>query len=191
MAPVLSCLLLVCVTGFVVAAPAAEIAVQVTRDGEVFQVDASASIESGVEGGVARTWRVLTDYGRFAEFIPDLHSSRVVSRDGQQVVVEQKGEARVLFFSFPIDVRIAITEHPHERLVSHAVGGNFRELRSAYSLEAGQGRVLLRYTGRMVPDFFVPPLIGTLALRHNVETSFRALVAEIERQHRKPVTGER
>ena len=160
---------------------------QVTRDGEVFQVDASADIE----GNVARTWRVLTDYGRFAEFIPDLRSSRVVSRDGQQVVVEQKGEARVLFFSFPIDVRLAITEYPNERLVSRAVAGNFREMRGAYSLEAGQGRILLRYAGRMVPDFFVPPLIGTLALRQNVEASFRALVAEIERQHQKPVTSER
>jgi len=187
MPPAASCLLLVCVTGFAAAVPAAEVAVQVTRDGEVFQVDASADIE----GNVARTWRVLTDYGRFAEFIPDLHSSRVVSRDGQQVVVEQKGEARVLFFSFPIDVRLAITEYPNERLVSRAVAGNFREMRGAYSLEAGQGRILLRYAGRMVPDFFVPPLIGTLALRQNVEASFRALVAEIERQHQKPVTSER
>lgn len=187
MLPVASCLVLVCATGFAAAVTAAEVAVQVTRDGEVFQVDASADIE----GNVARTWRVLTDYGRFAEFIPDLHSSRVVSRDGQQVVVEQKGEARVLFFSFPIDVRLAITEHPNGRLVSRAVAGNFREMRGAYSLEAGQGRVLLRYAGRMVPDFFVPPLIGTLALRQNVETSFRALVAEIERQQQKPVTGER
>ena len=59
-------------------------------------------------------------------------------------------------------------------------------MHSAYSLEAGQGRVVLRYTGRMVPDFFVPPLIGTLALRHNVESSFRALVEEIERRHAQP-----
>jgi hypothetical protein len=55
-----------------------------------------------------------------------------------------------------------------------------------YTLEAGQGRVLLRYTGRMVPDFYVPPLIGTLVLRHSVETSFRALVDEIERRQALP-----
>lgn len=182
MSRVASRLLLVCVTGLATVASAAEVAVQVTRNGEVFQVDASASIESSVEGGVARAWRVLTDYGRLAEFIPDLHSSRVVSRNGRQVVVEQKGEARVLFFSFPIDVRLAITEYPNERLVSRAVAGNFREMHGAYSLEAGQGRVLLRYAGRMAPDFFVPPLIGTLALRRNVEASFRALVEEVERQ---------
>ena len=160
-------------------AQAAEVAVHVTRNGEVFHVDASAEFD----GAVARTWQVLTDYGRLAEFVPDVQTSRVISRDGNQAVVQQKGEARVLFFSFPIDMRLAVTEHPYELVVSRAVAGNFREMRGAYSLEAGQGRVVLRYTGRMVPDFFVPPLIGTLALRHNVESSFRALVEEIERRH--------
>lgn len=163
-------------------AHAAEVAVHVSRSGDVFQVDASAEFD----GTVARTWQVLTDYGRLAEFVPDLQTSRVVSRDGNQAVVEQKGEARVLFFSYPIDVRLAVTEYPHERVVSRAVSGNFREMQGAYSLEAGQGRLVLRYKGRMVPDFFIPPLIGTLALRHNVEASFRALVEEIVRQQGQP-----
>jgi ribosome-associated toxin RatA of RatAB toxin-antitoxin module len=166
-------------------AAGAEIAVNVTRSGGTFQVDASAEFR----GTVARTWQVLTDYGRLAEFIPDMQSSRVVSRGGNQAVVEQKGEARVLFFSFPIDVRLAVTETPYEKISSRLVSGNFREMRGTYSLEAGQGRLLLRYTGQLAPDFFVPPLIGTLALRHNVEASFRALVEEIERRN-KPVAGD-
>ena len=64
--------------------------------------------------------------------------------------------------------------------------GNFREMRGTYSLEAGQGRVMVRYAGRLVPDFFVPPVVGTLALRRNVEATFRALVGEMERQPQKP-----
>lgn len=182
MPPAVLRLLFACVAGFAAAAPAAEVAVHVTRNGEAFHVDASAEFD----GTIARTWQVLTDYGRLAEFIPDVQTSRVVSREGNQVQVEQKGEARFLFVSFPIDVRLAITEHPYERIVSRAVAGNFREMRNAYMLETGQGRVLLRYSGRMVPDFYVPPLIGTLVLRHNVETSFHALVDEIERRQAQP-----
>ena len=170
-----------------VSAPAecADVAVNVTRNGNVFQIEASAEFA----GTVARTWKVLTDYDRLAEFVPDMETSRVMSRNGNEAVVEQKGKARVLFFSFPVDLRLAVVERPYERVVSRAVAGNFREMRGTYSLETGQGRILLRYTGRMVPDFFVPPLIGTLALKHNVETSFRALVDEIERRN-KPVTGD-
>lgn len=168
-------------------AAGAEIAVDVARHGEAFEVEASAEFP----GTVARTWRVLTDYGRLAEFVPDMRTSRVVSRSGNQAVVEQKGEARALFFRYPIDVRLAVTEYPYERVSSRAVAGNFRELRGIYSLEAGQGRILLRYTGHMVPDFFVPPLIGTLAWKRNVEASFRALVGEIERHQGEPSEPEK
>ena len=163
-------------------ARAAEITVNITRDGDALHVDARADFE----GTVSRAWQVLTDYERFAEFVPDIQSSRVVSRDGNRVQVEQKGEARLLFFSFPIDVRLAITEQPNARIVSRSVGGNFREMQGVYMLEAEQGRVSLRYTGRMVPDFYVPPLIGTLVLRRNVENTFRALVDEIERWPEQP-----
>ncbi len=169
-----------------VPAQAAEVTVRATRNGDALEVVAVAEFD----GDIARTWQVLTDYGRIAEFVPNLQVSRVISRGRNSAVVEQKGEARVLFFSYPIDVRLAVTEHPHERVESRAVAGNFREMRNAYTLEQRQGRVSLRYTGHLVPDFFVPPLIGTLALRLNVEETFRALVEEIERRHREPAKPE-
>lgn len=161
-------------------AHAAEVTVRASRSGDVLQVEASAEFEGSLDGA----WQVLTDYGRFAEFVPSLQTSRVISRDRESVVVEQKGEARLLFFSYPIDVRLAITEKPREQIVSQAIAGNFRDMRSTYALEARQGRLFLRYSGRLEPDFYVPPLIGTYVLRSNVEAMFRALVDEIERQRK-------
>jgi len=183
----LSCLLVLCLPGINTVAPGAEVTVDATRHGDVLQVEASAEFE----GSLARTWQVLTDYGRFAEFVPDLQVSRVISREGSNAVVEQKGEARLLFFSYPVDVRLAVTEFPHERIVSQAIAGNFREMRCTYTLEMREGRVLLRYSGRLVPDFYVPPLIGTLVLRSHVESTFRALVEEIERGHGDPTSPEK
>jgi len=156
---------------------AAEVTVNATRSGQTLQVEASAEFE----GSLARAWQVLTDYGRFTEFVPDLQVSRVISRDRNKVLVEQKGAARLLFWSYPMDVRLAVTEHPYERVESRSVAGNFRELQSTYRLEMRRGYVYLHYSGRMVPDFDIPPLIGTWVLRHNVESHFRALVNEMER----------
>lgn len=161
---------------------AADVTVRVERKGEALLVEASA----GFAGTLPGAWQVLTDYGRLADFIPDVSASRVIARDGNQVLLEQKGEARFLFWSRPIDVRLAVTEHPHGLIVSRAVSGNFREMQGTYRLEAAQERVLLRYSGRLVPDFFVPPLIGTLVLKRNVETAFRALVVEIEQRQAQP-----
>jgi ribosome-associated toxin RatA of RatAB toxin-antitoxin module len=165
------------------AAPAADVAVQATREGEAVEVEAVADLSVGIP----RAWEVLTDYGRFPEFVPDLHESRVLSREGPRVVVEQKGEARFLFFSYPIEVRLAVTEYPRQRIESRAVSGNFRELRSVYTLEPREGGARLRYQGRLVPDFQLP-LFGTWVLRNNVEATFRAMVEEIEK---KPATGDR
>jgi hypothetical protein len=174
--------LLLCSLALAVPAPAAEVAVHATRDGDALEVVAVAEFE----GEIARTWQVLTDYDRIAEFVPNLQVSRVISRGRNSAVVEQKGEARMLFFSYPINVRLAVTEHPRERVESRAIAGNFREMRNAYVLEQRGRRVWLRYTGYLVPDFFIPPFIGTLVLRRNVEETFRALVDEIERRHREP-----
>jgi hypothetical protein len=173
---------LLSLTVLAAAAQAADISVSAVRNGEALDVEASAEFA----GTTARAWQVLTDYGRFAEFVPSLELSRVVSRSGNGAVVEQRGAARLLFLSFPMDVRLAVTEFPRERIVSEAVGGNFREMRNAYTLEARQGRIVLRYAGRLVPDFYVPPLVGTYVLRRNVENTFRALVEEIERGQQEP-----
>jgi ribosome-associated toxin RatA of RatAB toxin-antitoxin module len=158
-------------------AGAAEVTVSATRNGEALQVEASAEFE----GNLTRAWQVLTDYSRFTAFVPDLHVSRVISRGRNTALVEQKGAARLLFWSYPMDVQLAVTEHPYERVESRAVAGNFREMQNTYRLEMRRGQVYLHYSGRMVPDFYIPPLIGTLVLQHNVESTFRALVNEMER----------
>ena len=162
-----------------IAGACADVAVEVKLESEAFQIEASAELQADVP----TAWEVLTDYDHLAEFIPDMRVSRVVSRRGSHAEVEQKGEARFLFIGYPIDVRLAVVEYPHERIVSRAVAGNFREMRGEYRLEAKAGRLLLRYTGRMVPDFEVPPLLGTLVLRYHVEETFGALAGEIERRH--------
>jgi ribosome-associated toxin RatA of RatAB toxin-antitoxin module len=170
-------MLVLCLAGIAATPRAAEISVQATRNGDALEVQATADLPVSL----ARAWEVLTDYGRFAEFVPGLHVSRVVSREGNKAVVEQKGAARFLFFSYPIEVRLAVTEHPRTRIESQAVAGNFREMRSVYGLESREGRVLLRYWGSLIPDFDVPPFLRTIVLRSSVEDSFRALVEEIER----------
>ena len=159
-------------------AGAADIAVVATRHGDALQIEASADFE----GTLAQTWQVLTDYDNLASFIPNLTVSRVIARARDSVTLEQKGEARLLFLSYPIEVRLVVTEVPQTRVVSRAVAGNFREMSGTYAVEASGGRVKLRYSGRLVPAFYVPPLIGTWVLRNNVETTFSALVDEIVRR---------
>jgi len=158
----------------------ADISLQAARHGDSFEVEAAAEFEAEV----TLAWEVLTDYDRLSEFIPGMHSSRIVSRSKRSVIVDQSGEARLLFLSFPIQVRLEVEEFPYERIVSRAIEGNFKELRGAYTLEARGRHLLLHYTGSLTPDFSIPPLIGTILMRNTVAKRFGAMVDEIMRRQR-------
>src|SRR6266404_2175275 len=159
---------------------AEDLSVEAERRGERVEVRARALIAAPV----AAVWEVLTDYEHLPRFIPGIAKSVVRSRDGARLLVEQSGEARFLFFSFPIEVRLEVTERPPQWISSRAVAGNVRRMTGRYEIQpdADSGTVLLRYVGEIEPDFRLPPLIGVAALRSTVTDQFTAMVAEIERR---------
>lgn len=103
---------------------APDIAVDAVRRGEAIEISARAELRVNVE----TAWRVLTDYDRYATFVPDLAVSRVVMRDAQTAIVEQRGEARFLSLRYPLEVWLAVAEVPYRSVRSRAIAGNFREL---------------------------------------------------------------
>ncbi len=172
--------LLLCFGG-IAGTSAQEVTVETTRQGDYIVIDASAEVQADVRV----VWQVLSDYDRLAEFIPNLRVSRVVSRGADGIMVEQQGEYAFLFFSQPIEVRLLITETPPHRIVSRAVAGSFREMTGSYDLAPVPGGVRLRYTGRMLPNFDLPPFFGVVAARAAAEKQFRGMVDEIRRRAEK------
>jgi ribosome-associated toxin RatA of RatAB toxin-antitoxin module len=175
-------LILLLLLGLPLCAPAADVSVRTTRQGDTFSIEASADLAVDVQS----VWRVLTDYNGLPRFIPGLNSSRVVSRSDNHVIIEQKGETQLMIFTFPMEVRLAADEFPYRTITSRAVAGNFRDMRNSYQIEVRGKIVHLKYSGSMTPDFAVPPLIGTMVVRHNIERQFGAMVDEIERRGRQP-----
>jgi ribosome-associated toxin RatA of RatAB toxin-antitoxin module len=159
---------------------AEDLSVEAERRGERVEVRARALIAAPV----AAVWEVLTDYEHLPRFIPGIAKSVVRSRDDSRLLVEQAGEARFLIFSFPIEVRLEVTERPPQSISSRAVAGNVRRMTGRYEIQpdAEHGTVLLRYIGEIEPDFKLPPLIGVAALRRTATEQFTAMVAEIERR---------
>jgi ribosome-associated toxin RatA of RatAB toxin-antitoxin module len=158
----------------------ADDAVRAWRDGDAIRVQAHARLDAPLD----TAWRVLTDYEHYAQFIPDMKSSRVIARSGNTAIIEQKGEAGFFFFRFPIEVTFSVTEEPASAINSRALSGTFKEMTGAYSLEQHDGLVEFKYQGRLVPATPLPPLIGVPALRAAVERQFLALAREIRRAAR-------
>lgn len=161
-----------------VVAAADQVKVEARRDGEAVLIEAVARIAADR----ATAWEVLTGYDRYAEFIPDLKTSRILARSGNTAIVEQKGEAGYFLFHFRMEVTFSVTEEPSRAITSRAISGTFKEMTGGYVL-ADEGELLrLDYSGRLVPDFRLPPLIGTAAVRAAIQKQFGALVKEIQRR---------
>jgi ribosome-associated toxin RatA of RatAB toxin-antitoxin module len=98
--------------------------VRAWRDEDAVIVQAQADLDAPLQ----TAWRVLTDYDHYAQFIPDLKSSRVLARSGNTAIVEQKGEAGFFLYPFPLEVTFSVTEVPDTAVRSRAISGTFKEM---------------------------------------------------------------
>ena len=159
-------------------AQAQDVSIRTGRDGEFVTISASAVMR--VDPHIA--WAVLSDYDHLARFIPDVKSSRVISRHGNVVRVEQTGDIGFLFYKEPVNVIFEVHEEPETRIVARGVEGNIRALDTSYELHSSDTGVRLDYTGRFAPTFAIPPPIGMPIVNRLIERRFRAMVSEIERR---------
>jgi ribosome-associated toxin RatA of RatAB toxin-antitoxin module len=133
-----------------------------------------------------QAWRVLTDYESLPRFVPDLVHSRIVSRSGQEIMVEQESRAGFLFVSQTIHLVVRINEHPTSRIDVALISGGMKQYDAHWELvpatEGTTSGTQIRYSGTMAPAFYVPPLIGNMIVQANVSKTVNAVIAEIERR---------
>ena len=156
-----------------------DVDVQAERNGGLVDVQARALLQAPMDV----VWRTLTDYERLPEFIPGLENSRIITRNGAQVLVAQTGSARFLFLTVPIAVMLESTERPPHVVEVRRVSGSIRHLHGRYEARPqADGRVLLRWIGSISPDADLPPLIETALVRLSIRDQFVGMVQEIERR---------
>jgi ribosome-associated toxin RatA of RatAB toxin-antitoxin module len=157
--------------------PAPETNFSALREGESIVVSASVDLPVAA----AQAWSVLADYERYPQFITGMRESRIIARGPSGLVVEQKGEFGILFFSQEVETRMLVVETPPHSIVSRSIGGSFREMEGRYELQPLPQGVRLIYSGRLVPEFGLPPLIGMPAVRYVLRRNFSEMVDEIMR----------
>jgi ribosome-associated toxin RatA of RatAB toxin-antitoxin module len=159
---------------------AGPIALQVERDGARLKV--SATIEA--EAPAKLCYAVIADFDRLAEFIPDLQSSRIVSKPGQPLELRQVGETRLGLSRYAVDVTLALTVDPPHRIDFRRVDGNLKLMEGSWQVRGDARRCVVDYHAALQPSFWVPPVLGPVIVRHRVERQLEGLLAEIERRAR-------
>jgi ribosome-associated toxin RatA of RatAB toxin-antitoxin module len=132
-----------------------------------------------------KAWQVLTDYDRQHEFVPNLLSSKLLERNGAEAMIEQKGRVGFFFMTRTIHLLVRVTEHPCSALDIVLVAGDMQHYVTHWELvpstQNGASGTRISYSGRLEPDFFVPPLLGAAILRADVKRMLEATIAEIDK----------
>ncbi len=81
-------------------------------------------------------WSVLSDYENLSDFIPNLSSSSVVSREDNKVRLKQIGSQRLMGFTFSAEVHLELREDKEAGLMEfHLLKGDFRRFEGSWLIK--------------------------------------------------------
>jgi ribosome-associated toxin RatA of RatAB toxin-antitoxin module len=146
----------------------------------MYEVDATGTVAAPLP----KVWRILTGYERMAEFVPDMESCKVLSRTGNEVIIEQFGVARFLFMSKTIHLIVRAIEQPMSSIDISLISGDMKHYESHWELipvpETGGTKIV--YKGRLMPNFYVPGILGSKMIRGDIERMMSAVLARLDRK---------
>jgi uncharacterized protein YndB with AHSA1/START domain len=155
-----------------------DIAVAIRRDGETFAVTVQLTVDATPE----QVFAVLTDYDHMAKFVSNVMASRVVRRDDERIVVEQKSRLALgpLHFDFT-NIRV-VAPVPFSEIRSRVTQGDMQGSSFTTRLTARGTRTFIDNRGSFYADRWIPTIIGNMVLESETRRQFEEFRAEILRR---------
>ncbi|MFZ4525208.1 MAG: SRPBCC family protein [Chlorobium sp.] len=119
---------------------------------------------TGVEGQIyiaappKKVWEVLTDYNNHKYYIPNVIDSGIISDNGIETVMFEKGKTRMFFFQKEIYIKMKVWGENLTRLRFQQITGDFKVYHGEWLLvDYPQGAgTFLTYKAEVKPDFYAP-----------------------------------
>ncbi len=119
---------------------------------------------TGVEGQIyiaappKKVWEVLTDYNNHKYYIPNVIDSGIISDNGIETVMFEKGKTRMFIFQKEIYIKMKVWGENLTRLCFQQITGDFKVYQGEWLLvDYPQGAgTFLTYKAEVKPDFYAP-----------------------------------
>ncbi|TLU83109.1 MAG: cyclase [Chlorobium sp.] len=126
-----------------------------------------ASLDEGVTGVTGyiyiaappeKVWEVITDYDNHKNFVPNVLDSGIISDNGNEKVMFEKGKSGLFLFSKKVYTKMRVWGERSRHLYFQQIEGDFKVYRGEWILsEHLQGKgTFLTYRAEVKPDFFAP-----------------------------------
>lgn len=157
-----------------------DIGVQVQVDGDTVSVDVALSVAASRE----QAWAVLTDFAHMSSFVMNVRESKIISSQGNVLMISQRGTAKYGPLSFPFESTREIRLTPWDSIQSRLISGNMRKMTGLTLLsDDGTGTRIVSHTDS-VPGVWIPPLVGKTFIAHEMREQFQQIRDEILRRKR-------
>lgn len=135
-----------------------------------------------------KVWQIMTDYERLPRVSKIIVESRILKREEtNRHRVGVTLEACVLFFCKTVQRVVDIVAKPQTEITvtEDPASTHFRSAVERWRVGAEDARTRLHYTAEVVPNFFIPPLIGPPVVKYFLRREIRitALAVEELAQH--------
>ena len=139
------------------------------------QIVAAVAVPCALE----QVWKILTDYERLADFVPNLTRSRLLSRPDGGIRLEQVGAQCFLNFKFCARVILDMTERFPQEIGFSMVEGDFKKFIGRWCLQPavleGQDATLLSYELIVQPPLAMPVQLIERHICHNLTQNLLAI----------------
>ena len=126
-------------------------------------------------------WDVLTDFDNLAKWVPNVSESKVIRRDENAVIVEQKGTTRTKV-PLPYTTERKIELKRPTNIKTMQLKGNMKRVESTLLIEPDGKGTRIVYHLEIVPSFVAAPSMSKEFVESEVRGQFTAIVGEMVRR---------
>ncbi len=143
---------------------------------------------TGVEGHIyiaappKKVWEVITDYDNHKKFVPNVLDSGMISDNGSEKVMFEKGKSGMLFFQKTVNIKMKVWGDAPKRLYFQQITGDFKVYHGEWILEdypQGAG-TFLTYKAEVKPGFFAPRFAVKNVQKHDCPSMMSAMKKQAE-----------
>lgn len=126
-------------------------------------------LENGITGVIGKItinanpehiWAAITDYDNQKHFVPKLIDSGLISDNGAEQIMFEKGRTGVLFFTKTVYIKMVIRGDYPKKLSFRQIEGDFKIYEGDWTIEkkADSNGCILTFRAMIKPNFFAPPM---------------------------------
>lgn len=143
----------------------------------------TVSFEVVLDAPRDKVWQIMTDYERLPRVSKIITESRVLKQESaNRHRVGVTLEACVMIFCKTVKRVVDIEARPQSEIVvtDDPAHSNFRYAVERWRVAAEGARTRLKYNAEVVPNFFIPPLIGPPVVKYFLRREIKITALEVE-----------